>query len=58
MDLIVCSVYITVFYLFFKILIYIISIFCKLLYGLCFRNKHIIQYNTNTIFDSGIKTFV
>ena len=22
--------------------------FCKLLYGLCFRNKHIIQYN-NTI---------
>ena len=38
-----CSVYITVFYLFFKILIYIISIFCKLLYGLCFRNKHIIQ---------------
>ena len=44
-----CSVYITVFYLFFKILIYIISIFCKLLYGLCFRNKHIIQYNSKFI---------
>ena len=28
---------------FFKLLIYIISRFCKLLYGLCFRNKHIIQ---------------
>ena len=28
---------------FLNILIYIISIICKLLYGLCFRNKHIIQ---------------
>ena len=34
------SVYITVFYLFFNNNLYNICIICKLLYGLCFRNKH------------------
>ena len=31
------------------------SIFCKLLYGLCFRNKHIIQYKSNLEYLMGMQ---